>query len=48
MRTKGDGEDGECSVPYWYRRVAIEVYLPFNFAVVFPLVYFRFRHVKQT
>jgi hypothetical protein len=30
IRTKGDGEDGD-----WYQTVAIKVYLPFNFAIVF-------------
>jgi len=29
------------NVSKWYQTVAMEVYLPFNFAIVFSLVYFR-------
>ena len=29
------------NVSKWYQTVAMEVYLPFNYAIVFSLVYFR-------
>ncbi len=45
MRTKGVGK--MAIVRYWYQTVAIKVYLTFNFAVIFSLVYFRFRYVNQ-
>jgi|688.fasta_scaffold367502_2 hypothetical protein len=48
MRTKGDREGGIRSASaYRYRIVAINVLLAFNLAVVFIIMYFRFRQVNQ-
>jgi hypothetical protein len=44
MRTKGVGKVAD--VRHRYRIVAIDVLLALNFAVVFILMYFRFRQVN--
>jgi hypothetical protein len=45
MRIKGGREGG--ILRHRYRIVAFDVLLPFNFAVVFILMDFRFRQVNQ-